>query len=237
MKPILFRNHMRALPAGAIAVAISLAGLTAGAQPAEQARLDPAVQAYLAKQQADERQASDTRVASYATAILSDPSSPAVGNPKADVTIVEFFDYTCVYCKAVEPRLEQILKTDKGVKLVLKEFPILTPESLVASRVALAAAKQGKYERLHFALMNFKGRLQNEVIFDTAKSIGLDMDRLRKDMDAPDVTAEIIGNFNLARALRIFQTPGFIAGGHVLTGPSADIDFPKVVAEARAQPR
>jgi predicted DsbA family dithiol-disulfide isomerase len=77
--------------------------------------------------------------------------------------------------------------------------------------------------------------LQDSAIFDTAKNVGLDVGRLRKDMAAPEITDEIIANFNLARSLRISQTPGFIVGNHILTGPSADIDFPKAVAAARAQ--
>jgi len=83
--------------------------------------------------------------------------------------------------------------------------------------------------------MAYKGQLKDSVIFDTAKSVGLDVDRLRKDMAAPEITDEIIANFNLARSLRIFQTPGFIVGTHILTGPSAEIDFPKVVAAARSK--
>ena len=149
--------------------------------------------------------------------------------------MVEFFDYACPYCKAAEPRLEAMLRSDQGTKLVLKEFPILTPESMIATKAALASVKQGKYTQFHQALMAYKGPLQDSVIFDTAKDVGLDVGRLRKDMTAPEITDEIIANFNLARSLRIFQTPGFIVGNHILTGPSADIDFPTAVAAARAK--
>ncbi len=166
---------------------------------------------------------------------MGDPLTPIIGNPQADVVVIEFFDYACPFCKAVEPRLEKLLKDDKGVKLVVKEFPILTPASLVASKAALASAKQGKYEQFHQAMMMFKGRLQNETIFEIAKDIGLDLDRLRKDMQAPEITDEIIANFNLARALRIFDTPNFIIGGHFVTGPSAEMDFPELVAAARSK--
>jgi protein-disulfide isomerase len=184
---------------------------------------------------ADVPTASDETVAQKATALLSDPSSPVIGNPHADVAVVEFFDYACPYCKAVEPRLEAMLRSDHGTKLVLKEFPILTPESMIATKAALASVKQGRYAQFHEALMAYKGPLQDSVIFDTAKNVGLDVSRLRKDMAAPEITDEIIANFNLARSLHIFQTPGFIVGNHILTGPSADIDFPKAVAAARAK--
>jgi protein-disulfide isomerase len=184
---------------------------------------------------ADVPTASDEAVAQKATALLSDPSSPVIGNPHANVAVVEFFDYACPYCKAAEPRLEAMLRSDQGTKLVLKEFPILTPESMIATKAALASVKQGKYTQFHQALMAYKGPLQDSVIFDTAKDVGLDVGRLRKDMTAPEITDEIIANFNLARSLHMFQTPGFIVGNHILTGPSADIDFPKAVAAARAK--
>lgn len=179
--------------------------------------------------------ATDETVAQNATALLDDPSSPVIGNPHAGVAVIEFFDYACAYCKAAEPRLEALIKADKGTKLVLKEFPILTPASLIATKAAFASVKQGKYAQFHQALMNYRGPLDTSVIFDTARRVGLDVPRLRKDMAAPEIDEAIIANFNLARALRIFQTPGFIVGNHILTGPSADMDFPKAVAAARAK--
>jgi protein-disulfide isomerase len=179
--------------------------------------------------------ASDEVVAQKAEALTGDPGSPVIGHPHANVTIIEFFDYDCPYCKAAEPRLEALVKSDKGTKLVLKEFPILMPASMIATKAALASVKQGKYAQFHNALMNYKGPLETSVIFDIAKDVGLDISRLRKDMAAPVITDEIIANFNLARSLRIFQTPAFIVGNHILTGPSADIDFTKAAAAARAK--
>ena len=203
---------------------------------AENARIEQAIQAYVAKMAADEATDRDRRAANEATALSENPSSPILGDPKGDVVIVEFFDYACPYCKAVEPRIEALLRSDKHVKLVLKEFPILTPASMVAARMALASFKQGKYRQFHLALMRFSGYLQASDVIDTAKSVGLNVERLKNDMYAPDVTDEIIANFNLARSIRAFQTPTFIVGGHILTGASAEIDFPKVIASARARP-
>jgi protein-disulfide isomerase len=179
--------------------------------------------------------ASDEVVAQKAEALTGDPGSPVICHPHANVTIIEFFDYDCPYCKAAEPRLGALVKSDKGTKLVLKEFPILTPASMVATKAALASVKQGKYAQFHNALMNYKGPLETSVIFDTAEDVGLNIVRLRKDRTAPRITDEIIANFNLARSLRIFQTPAFIVGDHILTGPSADVDFTKAVAAARAK--
>jgi protein-disulfide isomerase len=231
MAPFFFRTFL----AAAAVVLLPLLAMAAANPPslAEETHADQAIQAYVKKQRAEQEKASDQLVAGKVAALLRDPASPIIGNPNGDVAVIEFFDYACPFCKAVEPRVEKLVRDDKGVKLILKEFPILTPESLVASKAALAAAKQGKYEAFHNALIGFKGRLQNEVIFDTARTVGLDVARLRKDMDSPDVSDEIIANFNLARGLRIFQTPGFIVGGHILTEPSAEIDFPRTVAAAR----
>ena len=178
---------------------------------------------------------SDQAVVAQANVVFHDPASPVMGNPHGDVTIVEFFDYACPYCKAMQPRLEQLLKSDHRVKLILKEFPILTDESLVATKVAMAAARQGKYAQFHDALMDYRGPWDTEAIWETARAVGLDLTRVRKDMASPEITSEIIRNFNLARALRIFQTPGVIVGTHILTGPSAQFDFPQQVARVRAE--
>jgi len=184
---------------------------------------------------ADVPPAADQTVITHREALQNDRDSPVLGDPHGDVAIVEFFDYACGYCKAIEPRLESALRSDAHVKLILKEFPILTPESLIAARAALAARRQHKYQEFHQALMAYRGPWNEDAIFSTAKSVGLNIDRLRHDMVAPSIANEIIGNFNLARGLRIFQTPAFVVGDHVLTGPSAQIDFPSVIGEARRQ--
>ena len=224
---------------GATLACMSLLNFGAfGAAPSEnadQARIEQAIRAYESKRQAAEASAKDQSIAARTTALLNDPLTPIIGGADADVAVIEFFDYTCPFCKAVEPRLEKLLQDDKRVKLVAKEFPILTPESLVASKAALASVKQGKYEQFHQAMMMFKGQLRNETIFDIAKDVGLDLDRLRNDMQAPEIADEIIANFNLARTLRISDTPNFIVAGHLVTTPSAEIDFPKLIAAARAK--
>ena len=175
----------------------------------------------------------DQAVILHREALRHDRDSPVLGDPRGDVTIVEFFDYACTYCKAIEPRLESALRSDPHVRLILKEFPILTPESLIAARASLASRRQHKYREFHEALMAYHGSWDEPAIFSTAESVGLNIDRLRRDMAAPSIANEIIENFNLARGLRIFQTPSFVVGDHILTGPSAEIDFPAVIGEAR----
>jgi len=193
------------------------------------------VQDYVRQQQAQESRDKDERVAARIGALADNPSSPVIANPQGDITIVEFFDYTCPYCKAAEPRLMRLVDGDKRVKLVMKEFPILTKASLIASRMALAAAKQGKYRAFHLALMRREGVLDEAGILETAKAVGVDVARARRDMYAPDVTDEIIANFNLARGIRVFQTPAYIVGTHLVTGDSADINFAREVARAKGK--
>src|SRR6185503_8204384 len=142
----------------------------------EQARIEQALKAYASKLRADQDTARDQLIAGKTTALLADPLTTILGDRQADIAVVEFFDYACPYCKAVEPRLEKLLKDDKRVKLVVKEVPILTPESLIAAKAALASVKQGKYERFHQALINFRGRLLTSTIFEIAEDVGLDVD-------------------------------------------------------------
>jgi len=225
------------LIAAALAAVCALAAGTMAAEPAEQARIDRAIEAYASKQKADAEKALDQAIAVRASALVDGPGSQVLGNPKGDVTVIEFFDYTCPFCKAAEPRLQQLVKDDKNVKLVAVEFPILQPASLVAAKASLASARQDKYAAFHQALIGFRGQLTEPVIFEVAKEVGLDVERLRKDMDAPEIADAIIGNFNLARALRITTTPTFIIGNRMVTEPSATLDFARAVAAARAAPR
>ena len=172
--------------------------------------------------------------------LLHNLSTPVLGNPDGDVTIVEFFDYQCLYCKAAEARLRKLVESDGNIRFVVKDFPILGPVSRIAARAALASKQQGKYEAFHHALLDHRGQLKTETIFTIAKSVGLNVDKLRKDMDAPEISDQIISNFNLARSLKVSVTPGFFVDTMVLSGVSAltstsKIDFGEEVAKARAR--
>jgi protein-disulfide isomerase len=221
---------------GALGALMLLSAQGASAQNADAAALSNLNDALLAYQD----HAADAVVANKAAALLNDPATQVIGNPKGDVAIVEFFDYQCPYCKAIEPKLEKLMKDDGKVKLVIKEFPILGPVSIVASKAALASVKQGKYEAYHKAMMAYRGQLKEENVFAMAKDVGLDVDRLRKDMDAPDVATQLLDNMNLARALKISVTPALIVGNHIYAGvsgrtESGKIDFEKAVATARGK--
>ena len=216
---------------------IALALLAAPALAAPPLPADPraakAVQDYLRAQQAETLKDRQTRVADRMDALANAPGSPVMGNPKGDVTIIVFSDYNCPYCKLAEPRLMALAQRDKGVKIVMKEFPILTRASMTASRMALAAHKQGKYRQFHLALMRREGVLDEAGILETARAAGVDVLRARRDMNGADISGEIIANFNLARGIRAFQTPTYIVGGRILIADSGDIDFAREVAQAR----
>jgi protein-disulfide isomerase len=220
-------------------IVLCLLALLGVAQAAPLLPADPraakAVQDYLRQQKEEQGRDQDERVAARIGALADNPASPVLANPQGDITIVEFSDYTCPYCKAAEPRLMRLVDSDKRVKLVMKEFPILTRQSLIASRMALAAAKQGKYRAFHLAMMRREGLWGEAEVMETAKAVGVDVGRARRDMVAPDVTDEIIANFNLARGIRVFQTPAYIVGTHLVTGDSADINFAREVARAKGK--
>jgi protein-disulfide isomerase len=165
--------------------------------------------------------------------VFDDPASPVGGNPQGDVTIVEFFDYRCPYCKQVQPALQKLLDQDRKLRFVYKEMPVLGAPSVTAAHAALAARLQGKYEHFHSAMMATKGQITDEVVYQVAGSVGLDVDQLKRDMGAPEIEQAVKANLALAKALDIHGTPGFIIGEHIVPG-AIDLDALKdLVADAR----
>lgn len=165
--------------------------------------------------------------------IFEDPETPIAGNPNGDVSLVEFFDYRCPYCKQVEPSLEALLGEDRQLRFVYKEFPVLGPDSLTASRAALASLKQGKYDAFHRALMALKGQINETAVFKTAESVGLDVDRLKRDMTAPEIGRALKTNTELAEALDIHGTPGFVIGDEIIPGAIDLASLRQMIASAR----
>lgn len=173
---------------------------------------------------------------SHATALFKEAEPIVAGNPKGDVTIIEFFDYRCPYCKKATADLADLLKKDGNIRLVLKEFPILSPESALAARAAIASVAQGKYWDFHMALMNAE-ELSEELIFKLAKDTGIDVARLKNDMENPKIAKRLAETDNLARALGINATPTFFVGDEPLTGAQSFKELKDAVAAARkAQP-
>jgi len=165
--------------------------------------------------------------------VFDDPASPVGGNPQGDVTIVEFFDYRCPYCKQVQPSLQKLLDQDRKLRFVYKEMPVLGAPSVTAAHAALAARLQGKYEAFHAAMMATKGQITEDVVYQIAGSVGLDVEQLKRDMTAPEIERAVKANLALANALDIRGTPGFIIGEHIVPG-AIDLDTLKnLVADAR----
>lgn len=135
--------------------------------------------------------------------IERDPNAPVLGNPDGDVTVVEFFDYNCPYCKRAMPEVQGLLDEDQNVRLVYREWPILGEGSVFASRAALASRAQGKYEEFHVALMGSRGRVEEASVLRIAKEIGLDIDQLKTDMQSPDVDEHIASSMRLAQSLGV----------------------------------
>ena len=155
------------------------------------------------------------------------------GNPQGDVTIVEFFDYQCGYCKRAFEDLIQAVDKDGNVRLIFLEFPILGPGSKTGSEGALAAHKQGKYFAYHRALMEHKGRVSEGVVLKIAKDLGLDLDQFKQDMASEATQKELEANLQLATDLSITGTPAFIIGDAIVPGAIDTETFTQLINEAR----
>ncbi len=159
-----------------------------------------------------------TKMAALKSQIFDDPMTPVSGNAEGDVTVVEFFDYQCGYCKRMFPAMMSVREDDPNVRIVWKELPILGPVSRFASEAAMAAAKQDKYLEFHTALMGHRGRLSEEIVLQRAQSVGLDIDRLQADMKSDEIQSYLDGNLELARTLQISGTPAMIIGDKLVPG-------------------
>jgi protein-disulfide isomerase len=161
--------------------------------------------------------------------------SPVGGNPDGNVTVVEFFDYRCGYCKRVHDTVAGTVKDDGNVRLVYKEFPILGPESLIASRAALGVFFNitDKYTPFHNALMLSKGGLNEDKVLEIAESIGLDKAAVKKHMDDPRVDTELRHNMALAEALGIQGTPAFVVNNTLVPGALDRDTLEKLIKDAR----
>lgn len=185
------------------------------------------------RQKADEAASRVAALRDRLAELNDDPGSPSFGPAGADVTIVEFFDYRCPYCKQMVGPIAELLRSDGRVRIVYKELPILGPESLVAARAALAAHRQGAYRRFHAALMARRGTYDDAAIGAVASELGLDVARLRTDMNRPEIAAQIERNRALAGAIGIRGTPAFVIGNDVAPG-AIDLDtLRNLVAKAR----
>ena len=158
---------------------------------------------------------------------------PSIGNPKADIVIYEFFDYNCGYCKSVFYELMSVVNEDKNIKVVMKELPILSKSSDFASRIALAANNQNLYFEFHSLLMENKGRLTEQKVFEIAKNLGLNIDQLKEDAVKDEIDNILNYNKMLANRLQISGTPAFVIGKNIIPGAISKIEFKKLIKNER----
>lgn len=156
---------------------------------------------------------------------------PIGGNPNGSVTMVEFFDYQCGYCKRVLPQVSELMDADEDLRVVFVELPILGPVSLIASQAALAAREQDKYMEFHLELMGARGGMNEDRIYSIADSVGLDVDKLKENMKSEAVKTQINRNRQLSQMLNISGTPAFIIGDEVVRG-AIDKDQMKALIES-----
>lgn len=196
-----------------------------------------ALQSLDARQREADAAAAKAVLASRADDIFRDKQSPVGGNAQGNVTMVEFFDYNCPYCRQVAPIMAQAVSDDPQLKIVYKEFPILGPDSVFGAKAALAAEKQGKYTAFHKALFDAKTRVTEAIVLKIAAEAGLDVPRMKSDMQQPEIQALIDRNAELAQALKITGTPGFVVGDQIFPGATNLETMKKLIEQARAQPK
>jgi protein-disulfide isomerase len=184
-----------------------------------------------AQQREQDAKLGQAALKSHLNEVFGDANDPVGGNLNGDATLAEFFDYNCPYCKQMASVMTQAESADPKLRIVYKEFPILGPDSLFAAKAALAANKQGKYVAFHRALYQARGHVDESKVLETAKAVGLDVARLKVDMQAPEISARLDKNIDLARALGINGTPGFAIGDRVFTG-ATDLKSLQTVIEA-----
>lgn len=167
--------------------------------------------------------------------VLHDADNPVFGNPDGDITIVEWFDFNCPYCRKLEPELRQVVHDDGKVRLVLKDWPILGPVSVVAARVALACKFQGKYDKAHDAMIGVSSKLTEPRIYELIAGAGVDVDRAKKDLatNAKAIDGMLARNNEAAEGLGFRGTPAFIVGKFRVPGVLTMDQFEQVIADAR----
>jgi protein-disulfide isomerase len=202
-------------------------------------RRDPSIlrDAFAAMQATEERERAEAQragIAAHRDALVRNAADPVRGNPRGDVTIVEFFDVRCPYCKRLHEDMAALLGRDRNLRVVMKDIPILGPQSLVASRALLAAQRQGRYVELHDALMRSRGEPTDAVIRAEAQRVGIDANRLFRDMEDPAIQRQLDVNLALARTLQIEGTPALVIGDSLIPGAVPLAQLERMVAEERA---
>lgn len=187
-----------------------------------------------ARQQQTEAKQREEALKSSADELFRSPSDLVAGNPQGDVTMVEFFDYNCGWCKKGLPEVMSLLEKDKNLRLVLKEFPIFGGDSDYAAMAALASKRQNKYWEFHVALLAHEGKLTAAAVDEIATAKGLDLEKLKADMNAPEIAQVIAANQKLAEKLAISGTPAFVIDAQVVPGYLPADGLMAAIADVRA---
>lgn len=169
-------------------------------------------------------------------ALVNSPHGVVVGNPSGDVTMVEFFDYNCGYCRKALTDIQALIKSDPKLRVVLKDFPVLGAESLEASKLSLAAKQQLKGDKLfefHVKMLESKGRVNTERALAVAKEMGLDVAKLQRDAQGPEVKAALAENVGLGDKLGLSGTPAFVIGDEIIAGAVGVEPIRKTIADVR----
>jgi protein-disulfide isomerase len=246
---------LRSLTAAAIIGAATLPAMPAAAQgftPAQRAEIEAIIKDYLVKnpevmhevmQELEKRQTlaetekAKSAISTHQEAIFNSPHQVTLGNPKGDVTMVEFFDYNCGYCKRAMSDMMELLKSDPNLRVVLKEFPVLGEGSVQAAQVAAALNLQDKtgkkYLDFHQRLLSGRGQADGTRALAAAKEAGADMARLEKDMNSPQVRAALEESFKLAETLGLNGTPSYIINNDVVIGAVGLSVLKEKIANAR----
>lgn len=171
-------------------------------------------------------------------ALLRDPGQMVAGNPAGSISVVEFFDYRCPFCRAMQPRLQRLVAADPRIRLVLKEWPLLGAQSVHAARVAIAASWQGKYGAVHGALLALRGTMDAAQVRDAVAAVGVDMAQLDRDMAAGGARIDVVlaRDTDEAKQLGLQGTPGFVVGTHVIPGAVSFNDLRDIVNASAASP-
>ncbi len=189
------------------------------------------------QQREEEARARAARDVLTSRRLTHDPNAPVLGNPEGDVTVVEFFDYNCPYCRRAAPDVKALVGQDGNIRLVYREWPILGEGSDFAARAALAARRQGRYEDFHWAMMEMRGRANEASVMKIAEDLGMDLERLRADMKAPEVEEHIATSMQLAQQLGFRGTPSFVIGRELVPGIVPLDEMKRLVRAARAANR
>ena len=195
--------------------------------------IEEAIHALNARRQADQAARTRDALVKNRVALTGHPMSPVSGNPDGDVTLVEFFDYQCGYCKRSLQPVMDLLESDPELRVVWKDFPVLGQVSTFAALASMAAQKQGKYLALHKALMGAPDRLTEESVMEIAGQVGLDLKRLQQDMADREIIAYLQDTQRLARELGINGTPAFVIGNTLVPGAVDGARLRQLINQAR----